>query len=222
MLLELLDLGLKLCVARLALSKSSFKLGDAVLPVHGRIENELLKIVDRSNFSSLLNPRDDPASLGPERIRLRRAEVARLSLSDYDETEGSLRIEGKGNKERKAYLPEGTQNALSRWLAQRGSAPGPLLTHVNKAGAVRLKWVSPQLIYRVVGKRLLAAGIDSLTPHDMRRSFISDLLDEGVDLATVARQVGHSNVQTTARYDRRQERALRDAAACLDVPIDGL
>lgn len=153
---------------------------------------------------------------------LRRAEVARLSLSDYDEAEGSLRIEGKGNKERRVYLPKGTQNALLRWLIQRGSSPGPLLTHVSKAGAVRLKWVSPQLIYRVVGKRLLAAGIERLTPHDMRRSFISDLLDEGVGLATVARQVGHSNVQTTARYDRREERALRDAAACLEVPIDEL
>ncbi len=118
------------------------------------------------------------------------------------------------------FLPKGTQNALSRWLIQRGSSSGPLLTHVNKAGAVRLKWVSPQLIYRVVDKRLLAAGIERLTPHDMRRSFISDLLDEGVDLATVARQVGHSNVQTTARYDRRQKRALQAAAECLKVPID--
>lgn len=77
-------------------------------------------------------------------------------------------------------------------------------------------------INRVVDKRLLTAGIERLTPHDMRRSFISDLLDEGVELATVARRVGHSNVQTTARCDWRQERALRDATACLEVPIEGL
>ncbi len=95
-----------------------------------------------------------------------------------------------------------------------------MLTHVNKAGVVHLKWVSPQLIYRVVDKGLVGAGIERLTPHDMRRSFISDLLDEGVDLATVARQVGHANVQTTARYDRRKERVLKEAAERLDVPVE--
>jgi hypothetical protein len=58
------------------------------------------------------------------------------------------------------------------------------------------------------------------TPHDLRRSHISDLLDEGVDLAVIARQVGHSNVQTTARYDRRGRRAQWIAEERLDVPFE--
>ena len=65
----------------------------------------------------------------------------------------------------------------------------------------------------------LEAGIAGFTPHDLRRSNISDLLDEGVDLAVIARQVGHSSVQTTARYDRRGRRAQRVAAERLKVPF---
>lgn len=154
-------------------------------------------------------------------VGLRRAEVARLELGDYDPDEGSLRVEGKGDKERIVFIPRGTAVAVQRWLERRGSEAGPLIAHVNKSGKVRLRYVSPNLVYRVVQKRLLAAGVEPLTPHDMRRTFISDLLDEGVDLATVSRQVGHSSVQTTARYDRRKDRALRDAAERLDVPVDG-
>lgn len=154
-------------------------------------------------------------------VGLRRAEVARLEFGDYDIAEGSLRVEGKGDKERTVFIPKGTAVAVQRWLERRGSEPGPLIAHVSRAGKVRLRYVSPNLVYRVVQKRFLAAGIKPLTPHDMRRTFISDLLDEGVDLATVSRQVGHSSVQTTARYDRRKDRALREAAERLDVPIDG-
>jgi integrase len=62
------------------------------------------------------------------------------------------------------------------------------------------------------------AGIPSISPHDLRRSYVSDLLDRKVDLATVQALVGHADPVVTARYDRRPARARAEAVECLSVP----
>jgi integrase len=153
---------------------------------------------------------------------LRRAELAGLTLADLQEDGRALRIDGKGGKERIVYLPPTCAEALARWLVARGSQPGALIcaTVRAKAGERRASpgvAVGPQAIYL----RILALGRRAgvvLRPHDLRRTYIGDLLDAGVDLATVQASVGHSSPATTARYDRRGARAARDAAARLALP----
>lgn len=148
---------------------------------------------------------------------LRRAEIAGLQLGDYDQPGGVLTVRGKGSKIRTVHLAPGVDRALEEWLQLRGLAAGPLFLTVNRWGGIGGAGISGAAVYDLVRKRSDAAGVESFSPHDMRRTFAGDLLDTGVDLATVQKIMGHASPATTAGYDRRGERAKRAAIARLNM-----
>ena len=103
----------------------------------------------------------------------------------------------------------------------RGARPGGPFLPITKGGRLAGDRMTSRAIYSVLDKRRTQAGVDRLSPHDFRRTFVGDLLDAGVDLSTVQRLAGHADPSTTARYDRRGERAKRRAAPLLHVPYRG-
>jgi integrase len=151
---------------------------------------------------------------------MRRAEVVALDLADYDPATGAITVRsGKGRKDRMVYAPVGARSALDEWVAIRGSAPGPLLYGIVKGGALVVRRLAAQAVAVVCAARAREAGVAPFTPHDMRRTFISGLLDAGADIATVQRLAGHEDPATTSRYDRRGEAAKQQAITLVHVPF---
>jgi integrase len=149
---------------------------------------------------------------------LRRAEVVQLDVSDLAMESGALVVHGKGNKVRLAYVPESGRPLLAAWIARRGGAEGPLFLPVQKDGVIVSRRLTEGAIYKILERRARVAGVPHFSPHDCRRTVIGDLLDAGADMSTVKELAGHASIETTARYDRRGERAKRSAADLLHVP----
>ncbi|TYK45464.1 tyrosine-type recombinase/integrase [Actinomadura decatromicini] len=148
----------------------------------------------------------------------RREEVANILLERYDAGARALRIIGKGNKERTVYIHPQVLPHLNAWLALLGARRGPMFRPVDRWGHVRSDSMSKRAIGMVVARVRARAGLPPLSTHDFRHTFIGDLLDKGVDLATVQALVGHASPVTTASYDRRPERVKREAVDSLDFP----
>lgn len=119
---------------------------------------------------------------------LRRAEVVKLDLDDYDPETGRLVVRGKRRKERTAYLANGAARAMEDWLLVRELDPGPLFWPINKGGRLENRRLTTQAIYNVLKKRAKEAGVSTFSPHDMRRTFVSDLLEAGADIAPLYNQ----------------------------------
>lgn len=91
---------------------------------------------------------------------------------------------------------------------------------MNKAGVITLRTLSDQAVFNALTKRRTQAHVVAFLPHDLRRTFISDLLDAGADIVTVQRMAGHKSPDTTSKYDRRGEASKRRAASLLHLAYE--
>jgi len=150
---------------------------------------------------------------------LRRQELVTLELDDYNPESGQLLVRGKRQKDRYIYLDNGAADAMADWIHVRGDQPGALFLAINKSGAIQYSGnMAAQSIYDMLKKRAESAKIKNFSPHDLRRTLAGDLLDEGVDIVTVSKILGHSSVTTTGRYDRRGEEVKKKAAGTIHIP----
>lgn len=152
---------------------------------------------------------------------LRRSELVRLDIGDFDSESGVLTIRGKGKQMRAAYIVEEARLVLDRWLRLRGRTSGPMFFPITKSGHFLSKRLSCEGIAHVLAKRGGAAKVEHFSSHDLRRSFVTHLLDKGADLAVVQKLAGHRQISTTAIYDKRGEEAKLQAARLVRIPIGG-
>jgi len=153
---------------------------------------------------------------------LRRAELAALKVEHYTADPPMLTVKGgKGDKDRVVPLEPSAAVAVDAWLRVRGDRPGRLFLPVNKGGRIRGEGITAGAVYNALTRRAAEAKIEHASPHDLRRSFVSDLLEAQVDISTVQQLAGHANVTTTARDDRRGEASKRKAVEKLHFPTIG-
>ncbi|MEM1348458.1 MAG: tyrosine recombinase XerC [Myxococcota bacterium] len=130
---------------------------------------------------------------------LRVSELVGLDATDIDRQEGWVRVTGKGNKERMVPLGSKAKEALERYESVRHELVS------EPTAAVFLNYrggrLSTRSVRRLLKKHLLKAGLDpEVTPHGLRHSFATHLLDSGADLRGIQELLGHANLSTTERY----------------------
>jgi len=141
---------------------------------------------------------------------LRVAELVGLNISDWDRDNDILRVLGKGRQERIALLGQFATHALTRWLDVRtpdSTSDSGQALFLNRFG----RRLTTRSIGRMLEKYLAQTGLDQqVTPHTLRHSFATHLLDGGADLRSVQEMLGHKSLTTTQIYTHVSTRRLHE------------
>lgn len=162
--------------------------------------NEVLGLRDRAILETLYS------------AGLRVAELVGLNLGDWNRDADVIRVLGKGRKERIAPIGRHASIALQRWLEVREPSPKANAAHqqamfLNKNGTR----ITTRSIGRMLEKYLQLTGLERITtPHTLRHTFATHLLDGGADLRSVQELLGHKSLTTTQIYTHVSTKRLRD------------
>ena len=201
---------------------------DQTIPIH-LSEPEIARLIETPNTANALGRRDRAILELFYASGLRLSELVSIDLEDLNLSERMVRVMGKGGKQRLVPFNHSTLSALKTWMQDRAGIlaslrPPPALPVVAKKRSVRS--VAPQrpkaakadagdpLFLNYRGKRLTGRSVDRLlrryvaqcstrmgiSPHALRHSFATHLLQRGADLRAIQELLGHSRLSTTQRY----------------------
>jgi integrase/recombinase XerC len=176
-------------------------------------ENDLDRLLQAPPADAPLGRRDRAILEALYSAGLRVGELAGLNVDDVDLDAGLITVRGKGKRERLALLGPPALKALRAWLEdraalsdRRGKAQAALF--LNKNGT-RL---TTRSIGRLLAKYLARAGLDPrATPHTLRHSFATHLLDRGADIRSVQELLGHRSLSNTQIYTHVTTNRLKDS-----------
>lgn len=183
-----------------------------------RLERKLPKVLSKNEVATVLDgPIFDDSLLGLRNRAmveilysggLRASELLYLEHDDIDANIGIIRVLGKGKKERQCMLGAPARAALQEYLEMKHSkAPGEPRVFINKFGNP----LSDRSLRRLFKQLIRAAGLGGkATPHTMRHSFATHLLDAGADLRSVQEMLGHASLSTTQIYTHVSIEQLRE------------
>jgi len=183
-----------------------------------RQDKRLPKCLDPQQVEALLEAPDGHTLLGARdrailetiySAGLRISELVSLNIEDLDEFSEVLRIRGKGRKERLVPLGAKAVEAIRAYLAKRFATLG-----TERHGALFVnkfaKRLSARSIRRKLNRYLLQAGIDvHVSPHTLRHSFATHMLNAGADLRSVQEMLGHASLSTTQIYTHLTTQRLK-------------
>ncbi|MFA6476378.1 MAG: site-specific tyrosine recombinase/integron integrase [Candidatus Paceibacterota bacterium] len=181
---------------------------------------ELKRLIDMPNKEKIGTGKNDQVKILRDKAMLelffstglRVSELCSLDRDTINLARDEFSIRGKGEKVRLVFLSDKARDAIKEYLAKRKDMDEALFTslsEINKTkGSDRL---TSRSVERIIKKYAIKAGITKkVTPHTLRHSFATDLLQNGADIRSVQMMLGHSSVSTTQIYTHVTDKHLRD------------
>ncbi len=177
--------------------------------------DEVIGLLEAPGEESVLGIRDRAILELFYAAGIRVGELRGLNLADIDLDERELRVMGKGGKERVVIINEISASKIKEWLKVRSKLAGSVLNPDTEQALFlshHRRRITKQGIENMLKKYLLKIGLfKAATPHTLRHSFATHLLDSGMDLRSIQELLGHASLSTTQRYTQVGLKELQEA-----------
>lgn len=177
---------------------------ERTLPNHLTIE-QMIRFIETPDLETLLGKRDRSMLELLYASGLRVSEMVGLNLTDVDFTNQTVRVKGKGRKERIVPFGNHALKALQDYLAVRGELLIEADPDKADPTALFFNYQGTRITTRSVGRMVdkyvkMCADVHHISPHSLRHSFATHLLDAGADLRAIQEMLGHARLSTTQQY----------------------
>lgn len=164
-----------------------------------------LKLITAPSLDNVLGIRDRALLEVLYSTGMRVSELVGLNVDDIDLISGAVKVRGKGKKERMALLGRESQNAVRTYFKKQNRGSGAVF--LNSRGGR----ITDRSVRRIIDKYVKQCSIENkISPHSIRHSFATHLLNNGADLRSVQELLGHKNLSTTQIYTHLGSKRLRE------------